>query len=275
MLGGLWTYPSFIGLAIVCGLAVNAARARAERIPVGRFMLLQTLVAAVAVLGAKGYAITERGGMLQIDAIEMIGGGYRYPGGLLCATVAAILSWRVLLPNTRLGSVLDVMAPSVGISFGLARLGCFFGGCCFGILSLLPWSVRFPRNSPAWTEHVSLRLIPPDAAASAWVHPLQLYMLITSLCAAAIAIWWDSRKAYAGETALVFLIVHESARALLEFLRAPVLGVWPWKLTAISAAIAGGALLAFLLGRMFKSRARPDAPRMRADPPHAPAVPHP
>jgi len=52
---------------------------------------------------------------------------------------------------------MDIFAPSVmwGLAFG--RLGCFFNGCCFGGLCVVPatmapaqpWAIEFPYGSPA------------------------------------------------------------------------------------------------------------------------------
>jgi phosphatidylglycerol:prolipoprotein diacylglycerol transferase len=256
ILGGFWSYPLFLGLAVLVGSAVSVWRAWCARLPLARFVAAQGVMAGAAVLGAKLYALAERGGSFNIDSMEMLGGGYRYPGGLLLAAGALLWSSRLLLRGVSLGEVADVIAPGIGIAMAVARVGCFLGGCCFGIPTSLPWGVRFPQNSAAWTAHRSLGLIPPDALSSAPVHPLQLYMLMASAAAALCAIWWDKRKSFPGQTALVFVLAHETSRAALELLRAPVAGVWPWKLAAISVTLGALSGLSLLIVPMLLKRGR-------------------
>lgn len=102
-----------------------------------------------------------------LAAIDITGGGLEFLGGFLGAMAAILIfAWRKKL-SVRL--YLDILAPSVmwGLAFG--RLGCFFNGCCFGALCVVPstgqplhpWAVRFPFASNAhheqWTQrHVTV-----------------------------------------------------------------------------------------------------------------------
>lgn len=88
--------------------------------------------------------------------VDITAGGLEFYGGLIGALLAfvAFVKWRKL--SLRL--YLDIAAPSLMFGMGMARIGCFLNGCCWG--SLCPpdmaWSVRFPFASPAlarqWEE---------------------------------------------------------------------------------------------------------------------------
>jgi prolipoprotein diacylglyceryltransferase len=183
-------------------------------------------------LGAKEFTLYERSAH-DSSFVSELTQGYRYPGGITGAAVAlAVLArWPLLLISSAaadgrrgekdmsLASLADALAPSVGVGAALVRFGCFLGGCCFGMRSSLPWALRFPDHTPPWDAHVAAGWIGYSAHASLPVHPLQLYFIVLSLAAAAIALWMQPRKTYAGQVALVFLAVDGLGKFALELLR--------------------------------------------------------
>ncbi len=90
-----------------------------------------------------------------LAVIDIRRGGLEFLGGFLAATAAilAYLTWK----KQSIRLYLDIMAPSAMWGLALGRLGCFFNGCCFGSLCLVPgtqqaavpWAVQFPYHSPA------------------------------------------------------------------------------------------------------------------------------
>jgi phosphatidylglycerol---prolipoprotein diacylglyceryl transferase len=113
----------------------------------------------------------------------------------------------------------DALMPAVGVGAALLRLGCFAAGCCFGTPSRLPWAVRFPALSAAWLAQVRAGWITPKAPASLPVHPLQLYFMLLSLTAVAVALWLEPRKVYTGQVVLAFLTVDQLGKFGLEYFR--------------------------------------------------------
>ena len=93
------------------------------------------------------------------------------------AIVGAVVALAIALPRSGVPAwrLADAIVPVVGVGIAIARLGCFLHGCCFGIPCALPWCVTFPADSYVYQLHASLGLLPPGAARSAPVHPLQLY----------------------------------------------------------------------------------------------------
>jgi prolipoprotein diacylglyceryl transferase len=100
-------------------------------------------------------------------------------GGLIGGTIAGVLTLhrlrRPVLP------FLDAVAPSVGVGYFFARIGCFLAGCDYGVPGAAAWTVRFPPGSYAFRDHVVHGLIAPTASASLPVHPTQLYLAFTGL----------------------------------------------------------------------------------------------
>jgi len=91
--------------------------------------------------------------------IDVTAGGLEFYGGLLGALAACLVYTRVTGHSTRL--YLDIVAPSLMFGMGMARIGCFLNGCCWGgpCSPQVPWAVRFPYASPAfirqWQERMA------------------------------------------------------------------------------------------------------------------------
>jgi phosphatidylglycerol---prolipoprotein diacylglyceryl transferase len=66
--------------------------------------------------------------------IDITSGGLEFLGGFLGAVIATIIHawWKKY--SIRL--YLDIMAPSAMWGLGIGRLGCYFNGCCFGVLAV-------------------------------------------------------------------------------------------------------------------------------------------
>lgn len=88
--------------------------------------------------------------------VDITAGGMEFYGGFLGALVGVAVYLAVKKAPVRL--YLDIIAPSVMFGMGMARIGCFLNGCCWGAVCSpeIPWSVQFPYASPAayrqWEE---------------------------------------------------------------------------------------------------------------------------
>jgi phosphatidylglycerol:prolipoprotein diacylglycerol transferase len=213
---GTRTYPVFILLGIGVGIVVAAASAKRAGIPTRQYVRIQVILILAGVLGAKLYALIEQGKFLTLTWEGTR--GYRYPGGIAAGVVALLIAARAM--RISLPSVADVFAPSVAFAMAVVRLGCFFNGCCFGIVSDLWWTVRFPAGSPAWAKQIGSGLIPADAFQSLAVHPLQLYFALLSLSVGIFLFWLQPRRPYPGQVALLLLVLLSGGQFLVEFLRA-------------------------------------------------------
>lgn len=106
--------------------------------------------------------------------IDVTKGGLEFLGGFLGAFFAVI---GYALYRSRAGRpislrlYMDILAPSAMWGLALGRLGCYFNGCCFGGLCVIPhshddsaaithaqatprfeWAVEFPYGSPAFVR---------------------------------------------------------------------------------------------------------------------------
>lgn len=68
-----------------------------------------------------------------INAVSIIFGGSVFYGGLLGGMVAGMIYCKIKKYN--LADYSDIIAPAVPLFHFFGRIGCFLGGCCFGIES--------------------------------------------------------------------------------------------------------------------------------------------
>ncbi len=167
--------------AVVLAIAVVAASAAAVHEAEQRNIRFSYWTAVGALLGglvgARALWILQFSELANLwRAAIMWAPGMVLYGGVLgaVATLAVIsrIQKQPLLP------VLDVAAPHAALGEGIARLGCFLAGCCWGAPCTVPWGVRFPAGSLAYSAQLEAGLTDASAAHSLPVHPTQLYMAV-------------------------------------------------------------------------------------------------
>lgn len=168
-------------------------------------------------------------------------GGLTYYGGLIGAIgIGVAFLRREGFPLGPASDIVGVVVP-LGIFFG--RLGCFFGGCCFGLVTEHPFGLKFPAFSAASEKHFREGILHAKHLESLPVHPTQLYEAIGCLAISALlAIWVLPRKRFHGQVLLAFLGLYAVLRFGLEYLRDDDRGAFIGMSTSqlIGVAILGG-----------------------------------
>jgi phosphatidylglycerol:prolipoprotein diacylglycerol transferase len=164
------------------------------------------------------------------------------------------------------GASLDRLAPSFGILVLFARVGCFFGGCEFGVVTSAPVGVRFPPQSPAFRQHLEAGLILASDRGSLAVHPTQLYEAASGILMIGVAIVIERKArdattpAAPGTVFAATAATYALCRFFLEFARGDALrgrlgplstGQW------LSLLVLAGA------GAFFYTRARPSGDHLQ------------
>ncbi len=255
--GFLGMSPFLLNLPLVVGVGflAIAVMARRDRASLGRVFALQAILGGAALAGAKIFSVAERGWTLSQPLASELSGGWRYPGGLAAIAIALVVLRRVLLPTVGFARYADWLAPSMAFGHAATRVACFFNGCCVGGICQAPWCIPFPRGSYAWASHLANPAISPPGAWTEPVLPLQLVFLAVAAAVGAFLLWFDRRRRYDGQTALVFLAVHEGAKFGLELLRRPE--VPSLQLAALVPASVGALALMFLAVRHRVRRGNP------------------
>jgi phosphatidylglycerol:prolipoprotein diacylglycerol transferase len=83
-------------------------------------------------------------------------------------------------------------------------VACFFGGCCYGQPTSLPWGVCFPTA--------------PDGGTIAR-HPTQLYEAAFHLACAGVLLLLQRRGLFQGQLIKLYILVYLGYRFITEFIR--------------------------------------------------------
>ena len=161
----LRSFGVMLALAFLAGTWIALKDARRRGLDETHVLNLVLVILVASVVGARGmYALTHQaefaGRPLAVLAIWE--GGLTLYGGLILGTIAGFVAMaRMRLPQ---GPTADALTPGVALGAGIARIGCFLNGCCYGLPSTAPWALRFPVGSPPDLEFPGQSL-----------HPSQLY----------------------------------------------------------------------------------------------------
>lgn len=169
------SYAVFLALASVVSIVVmvNAA----ERLKVRFTYLTATGILLGALLGGRAFWILQYGSWTGLwRAFQLWAPGTVLYGGVLGGLlVIGVVSRVQRIPVL---DILDVVAPHVALAEGIARIGCFLAGCCWGTVCTVPWGVRYPAGSYPYDAQLDAGLLDALAQRSLPAHPTQIYMTI-------------------------------------------------------------------------------------------------
>ncbi|UCD28831.1 MAG: prolipoprotein diacylglyceryl transferase [Planctomycetota bacterium] len=124
----------------------------------GFFALLSSVIGA-RIFHVVHYWDSHFAGRGLAAVIDLTSGGLEFYGGFIAAFITVVIFMSAQKVSVRL--YLDIIAPSLMFGMGMARIGCFLNGCCWGgpCTAELPWAVQFPYASPATYRQWEDRLI--------------------------------------------------------------------------------------------------------------------
>lgn len=145
-------------------------------------------------------------------------GGLTYYGGLISGVVFGVWFLRKeKFPVLRGMDMAGLIVP-IGLFFG--RIGCFLGGCCFGLETHGVFGLSFPAWSAASEKQFRDGSLATPGLPSLPVHPTQLYEALGCLLLSAVlAFYFHPRKRFDGQIFVGFIAGYSLLRFLLEFIR--------------------------------------------------------
>ncbi len=210
----IYTYGVLLTTALLVAITVAARLGEKDGIPrsviwdFGFVIIVSAIVGAklLMVLTALGYYLHNPGRLVSLEFLQA--GGVFY-GGLLGAIVGGIWFTR-RHPGLGFWQIADVAAPSIALGQSIGRLGCFSAGCDYGSPTHVPWAVTFTNKYAA--QMVGTPLNVP-------VHPYQLYESAATLLLFFGLLWAHRKRAFTGQTFLLYLGSYAVLRFFLEFFR--------------------------------------------------------
>lgn len=254
---GTYALSSVAGILLAGWYACRAARRRGVD---DNEIIVLLLVSAVGILLGSHvlYALTNLPALLRYlsesanlslgdwfrGLLPYVGGAVFY-GGLLGGLAAGALYLRIRrLP---FAAYADIAAPAIPLFHAFGRIGCFLGGCCYGI----PWEGGITYTRALTPEANGVARFPVQLLESALL--FALFFLLAALF---------RRGALRAKLLALYLAVYAVLRFLLEFLRGDAIrGVYFGLSTSqwISLAILLALGVAALARACARRRARASA----------------
>lgn len=156
-------------------------------------------------------------------------GGFALYGGL-AGLLAAWGVYYVVRPYP-VTAFLDAVTPGLAVGLFLGRIGCFLAGCNGGVPAELPWSVRFPRDTPVYLRQLRQDLVGAEVPLSLPVHPTQLYEALFGLLAAVFLLRLLRQRQWRGQVFFSGMLWYAVFRFCSEWLRSDAGGWHPFGLT--------------------------------------------
>ena len=210
-------YPLFTLFACIAGAIASFCTSKytADRIQLSRvdktFIVLSGFCGAIIFAKLPFVLLTDD---LLHNAGSILLSGKTVLLGLVGGYLGVELGKWIRAVKTKTG---DSFGVPVAVTIGVGRLGCFFGGCCYGVETRLPWGVVFPMID----QHPR--------------HPNQLYEATFHLVMATALFWMLKNGNLKGQLIKFYFLAYFVFRFLTEFLRPEI--HWAGGLSAYQWAI--------------------------------------
>ncbi|MBN1103732.1 MAG: prolipoprotein diacylglyceryl transferase [Deltaproteobacteria bacterium] len=226
------TYGAFVAMGFVAALVVTVRLAGSYGLAASQVMDMGFVSIVWGIIGSRLLFVLLNLSYYRshpLDTLKVWQGGLVFSGGLVAAALA--LLWHSRRHRLSFWSVGDLWAPGVALGQGLGRIGCLMAGCCYGKPTDVPWAIVFcaphslaPLNMP--------------------LHPTQIYAALSGFVIFTVLLLLHRSKKYEGQVFLWFLILHSTARLLVERFRADDRGMVPGTDMSLTQLVATLVLLA-------------------------------
>ena len=194
----------YYSLTMLAALLIGAVLLRRSQssLPISKWQKLGLGVGAFtgAMIGAKlPFLLSDIDGVLDGSA------WFSHGKTIMCGIVGAYFG--VEVAKWSLGVRIktgDSFAVPVAVAVAVGRVACFFGGCCFGRPTELPWGVVFSNL---------------EESSPITRHPTQLYEATFHFVAAFILAYLQSRKLLRGQLIKLYIVSYLVFRFATEFIR--------------------------------------------------------
>lgn len=244
------SYGLFVALGLMLALIVTLLIAKAQGTAPQQVMDMAFVMILSAIIGSRlMYVVTHHAYYRShlVDIFKIWQGGLVFSGGLI--TVVGVMIWYLKRRRLSFWEMGDLWAPGVALGQAVGRIGCFMAGCCYGQPTDLAWGVVFTNPQSLGPLNVPL-------------HPTQWYASLMGFLIFVVLLLLNSKKKFEGQVFIWFLILHSTARLLIERFRGDERGMIPGTEMSVTQLVATLLLLAAvaLLVRKAGRRTPPSGP---------------
>lgn len=187
-----------------------------KKYPVNTWLLITLFGILFFIIGNKLITIDAAGWQQFFKGNGLPETGRSILGGILGLIAGLLIAKRGLKFNP---PVLDNLSYALPIGIIITRLGCLWGGCCYGTATNLPWAVQYGNNFKVFHQQASLLQIPVSSTLSQPLHPTQIYDIL--FCLIICLLVYFTRKLWkaAGSRFLFVILCYTLFRFFNEFFR--------------------------------------------------------
>lgn len=244
------TYGLFVAIGFAVAILVAIKVGKAQGMQPEQVMDMGFITILCAIVGSRlMYAIINFSYYKNhpMDIFRIWQGGLIFSGGLI--TVFLAMGWYLKRHNLSFWKTGDLWAPSIAIGQSIGRIGCFMAGCCHGKPTEMKWGVVFTHPHSLAPLNIPL-------------HPTQLYASFSGLIIFLVLMVLHAKKQFEGQVILWFLILHSTARLLIERFRGDDRGLIPGSDMSTTQLVTFLILIASVVTLIvLKSRKQADLPK--------------
>ncbi len=180
---------------IISMILVNLFWRKRYQIHWFKSIIISLLVNVFAILGAKVLHILEN--LQEIIDNGLTLSGFSFYGTVFLLPLALLPFGKVFRMKT--SDFLDFCTPAVAVELAVYRVGCFLGGCCYGVPASWGFAMHFDPDT--------LRV------------PVQLIEIVFNLMIFVFLLIFNKKSKYKGLLYPLFMIAYGFIRFILEFIR--------------------------------------------------------
>jgi phosphatidylglycerol---prolipoprotein diacylglyceryl transferase len=221
----LYTYGLFMAFGFLAAMWVAKVNAKPYGISPEIITDIFFVILVSALIGARLLYVLINFNSYQnnlIGIFQIWNGGLVFFGGFLAAVTASAIYIRK--KNLKIWITADIIAPGIAIGHAIGRIGCLFAGCCYGKTCDLPFAIKFTNSQS---------LAPLDV----YLHPTQIYSMISNLILFFTLLWLQKRKKFHGMVFLIYIMLYSLFRSIIEFFRGDFRGDFIFDFISMSQGI--------------------------------------
>jgi len=205
---GIQSYGLFVAIGVILSTWLFLKNPKAKKI-ISPDQFKNTLLLAIVggIVGGRALYIIEDPTSVTnvLEAIQIWEGGLSSLGSIITILIVLPLYLAYIrVPIVQFFDLLGIYAP---LTYAIARIGCFFAGCCYGTESNVPWAIMYKK-----TDSV--------APLCKTLHPAQLYSSAASFLVFLLMFFILSQKLKKpGQLITSYLFLASMERFLIDFVR--------------------------------------------------------
>jgi phosphatidylglycerol:prolipoprotein diacylglycerol transferase len=228
----LYTYGLFLALGFMAAVWFSKRNAKFYNTTDQVISDLFLVILLSAIVGARFLYVLinfETFSNNPLEIFKIWNGGLVFFGGFIAAVGACLILLK--LKKLPIAKTADIIAPGIALGHSIGRFGCLFAGCCYGRACDLPFAIKFTN---------------PDGLAplNVYLHPTQIYMVISNFLLFLVLMWLQKRKKFHGMVFLVYIMLYSAFRSGIEFFRGDFRGDFFFECLSMSQGI--GLVVSFL-----------------------------